>query len=57
MMAGHPKKESIGSIGSIVLGIFEVQVDIGFYVGTTLWVLLESLYRIHVLLAYQKYSP
>ena len=29
--------------------------DMGFYIGTILRPLLKSLYRIHVLLAYQQY--
>ena len=30
-----------------------LRVDIGVYLGTILWVLLESICRTHVLLAYQ----
>ena len=34
------------------------RVDIGVYTGTLLWALAESFYyRMHVLLAYQKYGP
>ena len=30
-----------------------LRIDIGFYVGKISWALLESLYRLHVLLTYQ----
>ena len=30
-------------------------MEIGFYTGTTLWVILEFVYGVHILLAYQPY--
>ena len=34
-----------------------LRLDVGLYIGLMLWPVLNSLYRIHVLWAYQKYCP